>query len=796
VQVILAEKPDMGRNIADVLGVKKANRGFIELQNGNIVTWAIGHLIRLRTPDAYSEFKEWRMDSLPIIPEPMQSEVDPERKEQFTVIHQLLAKAESCVIATDPGREGEHIGRTIVEACGFKGKLLRLWIRDLTPATIRAGFEKLQSAAEYEDLASAARTRAAADYWIGFTATRFFTLAAQEVTGEKAVLSAGRVQTPTLRIVYDRELAIENFTPQLFYQLQATFSTPNGNYKGKWFKRQDDERISRLDTKEEAEAIHKKVYGQPGTVTHYEEKQVKRYAPQLLDSTSIKTAARKQLGFSIEKTDKTLQSIYDKGFVTYPRTSSVHLSENAADQLAERLTAIRRKSKYASWFPDEIRSLKGKSRFVDDEKAAEHHAIVPTGENPTGLTDDEEKLYAIILRITLAAHHPEGLDREVRALTTVAGESFDTKAVSILIDGWRKILNPEAEEREQNEPEESQSKLPHLEQGKTVQMQHIEPLTGKTTPPKRMAEDDLVKAMANAGRIIEEDEELAAVLKDLGIGTPATRSGIVKELLNREYIESKKNLVYLSEKGRNFMRLVHDHPLASVELTADFEKKLNEVASGQRSAVALMEEFKEFVRGIVETKDQLQKQIQEQRQGKPLFQNIESIGTCPNCGKAIIERKEFYGCTGYKDGCKVTLPKVFMKAKITTKIAGALLQGKEVMLQEIPGQYGPYKLLVKYEGDRLQTRKPTVEDQALGECPLCKMSVVEKEKFYGCSGFREGCKFTLPKQYLGKAITAAQVRKLLKNGKTDIIKGFTSKEKTFDSALSYDVSERRIKCIK
>lgn len=795
-QVILAEKPDMGRNIAEVLGVKKSNRGYIELQNGNIVTWAIGHLIRLRTPDAYPEYKEWRMDALPIIPEPMQSEVDPDRKDQFTVIRELLAKADSCVIATDPGREGEHIGRTIVTACGFKGKLLRLWIRDLTPATIRAGFDQLQSATDYDNLAAAARTRANADYWIGFTATRFFTLAAQEVTGEKAVLSAGRVQTPTLRIVYDRELAIETFTPQPFYQLQATFTANGGSYKGKWFKLQDGERISRLDTKEEAEALRKKVAGQPGTVTHYEEKQVKRYAPQLLDSTSIKTAARKQLGFSIATTDMTLQSIYDKGFVTYPRTSSVHLSENAADQLAERLAAIRSESKYASWFPDEIRSLKGKSRFVDDQKAAEHHAIVPTGQNPTGLDADEEKLYAIILRTTLAAHHPEGLDREIVALTTVAGESFDTKAVSVLEEGWRKILKPEAEDKEQGDPGESEAKLPQLQPGETVQTKQIEPLTGKTTPPKRLAEDDLVKAMANAGRIIEDDEELAAVLKDLGIGTPATRSGIVKELLNREYIESKKNLVYLTDKGRNFMRLVHDHPLASIELTAEFEKKLNEVANGQRSAAATMDEFKTFVRGIVATKDELQQQIREQLQGKPLFQNIEAVGTCPSCSKPVVERKDFYGCTGYKDGCKVTIPKEFLKVKIPAKIAGALLEGKEIMFQSIPGEHGPYSLMVKHDGQRLQTRKPTTEELTLGSCPHCKKPVMEKEKFYGCSGYKDGCKFTLPKEYLGKAITPAQVRKLLKNGKTDVIKGLTGKEKTFDSALGYDTAERRLRFVK
>ncbi|MVP02146.1 type IA DNA topoisomerase [Paenibacillus lutrae] len=788
-QVILAEKPDMARNIADVLGVKKANRGYIELQNGNIVTWAIGHLIRLRTPDSYEEYKTWSLNTLPIIPEPMLSEVDPDRKDQFLVIRELLSKADSCVIATDPGREGEHIGRTIISACGFKGNLLRLWIQDLTSETIKSGFQQLRSAADYENLAAAARIRAAADYWIGFTATRFFSLVAQEVSGEKALLSAGRVQTPTLRIVYDREMAIEGFKSQTFYQLLGTFTTSSGNYEGKWFRFQD-EKISRLDTIEEAEALLKKVAGQPGTVTHFEEKQVKRYAPQLLDSTSIKKAARKQLGFSIEKTDKTLQSIYDKGFCTYPRTASVHLSSNAADKLAKDLAAIRLKSKFFSLFPKDIHSLKGKPRFVDDEKAAEHHAIVPTGLVPAELTEDEEKLYEIILRVTLAAHHPEGTDSEITAITTIADETFETKAVSILEQGWRKILKPESEEKGADEVAAS---LPNLQIGQVASAQDMRPVIGKTTPPKRLAEDELIEQMAKAGRKIEDDEELAAVLKDLGIGTPATRSTIVQELKKREYIESKKNLIYLTDKGRNFMSLIHDHPLASIELTAEFEKKLTEVAEGRRSAAQTREEFKSFVHRIMGTKDELQQKIRERMKEKSLFQNIAFIGKCPACNKPVTEKKEFYGCSGFKEGCKITIPKEYMKIKLSVKHAAALLEGKEIMFQGIQGKFGPYSLILKFENQKIQSRKPTLEELSLGSCPLCQKGVRENEKFYGCSGYKEGCKFTLPKTFLGKPITSAQVRKLLRNGKTDVIKGFTAKDKTFDSALVYDKQEGRLK---
>ncbi|MGG2201898.1 DNA topoisomerase [Paenibacillus validus] len=799
-KVILAEKPDMGRNIAEALGTAKSNRGYIELKNGDVVTWALGHIIQLKTPDAYPQYKEWRLDALPIIPEPMMSEVDPNKKDQFQIIKELLAKADCCVIATDPAREGEHIGRTIISACGFKGKLQRLWISDLTPATIRTGFQQLKDGSETFHLAESAKVRAYADYWMGFTATRFFTLAAQEVTSEKTVLSAGRVQTPTLRIVYDREIAIEQFTPQPFYVIIADMLAATGSYKAQWFKDVDEGRISRFDSKDDAEAIRKKITGQTGSVTHYEEKQVKRHAPQLLHSTSIKSAARKELGFSIDKTVKVLQSVYDKKFCTYPRTSSRHLSENAADQLAERLAAIRAESKYKHLFPDEIRSLKGKTRFVDDAKATEHHAIVPTGINPTGLTEDEEKLYALILRYTLAAHHPEGLDKEIEVITSVAGETFYTKAVSVLEEGWRKIMKAEADDKDQESGDEQQPKpgmkIPQLQQGDKATVQKTDALTGKTSPPKRMAEDELEKAMENAGKIIEDDDELAELLKDKGIGTPATRTAIIQELANREYIEIKKNLVYLTEKGRNFMELIYKHPLASIELTGEFEKKLAEVAEGKRSAADTLAEFKQFVHEILTTKDELQQHIRDRLQGKPLFQNIEEVGTCPSCGKPVVERKDFYGCSGFKDGCKVTIPKEFLKVKVPVKVARALLEGKEVLFQNIPGEFGPYSLFVKRGEDKLQTRKPSTDELSLGSCPHCQKPVMEKERFYGCTGYQSGCKFTLPKEYLGKAITPAQVRKLLKNGKTDVIKGLTGKQRTFDSALGYDKNEKRLTFVK
>lgn len=803
-RVVLAEKPDMGRNIAEALGVAKSNRGYIELKNGDVVTWAIGHIIRLKTPDMYPEYKEWRMETLPIIPDQMLTEIDPDKKEQFKIIKALLSKSESCVIATDPGREGEHIGRTIIDACGFKGKLLRLWIDDLTPATIRTGFQQLKDGKDTFHLAESAKVRAYADYWMGFTATRFFTLVAQEVTKENTLLSAGRVQTPTLRIVYDREIAMEQFTPQPFYVLMTHFATDNGIYKAQWFKQLDDRMVYRFNKKEEAEEVRKKIEGQAGTVTRYEEKQVKRHAPRLLHSTSIKTAARKELGFSIEKTVKILQSIYDKGFVTYPRTSSRHLSENAADKLAVDLIAIREVSAYKQLFPEDIQSLKGKSRFVDNKKAAEHHAIVPTGQPPTGLSDDEEKLYALILRYTLAAHHPEGLDKEILAVTTVAGENFYTKAIVTLEEGWRKIVKFDAKEEEtEDELSVSNAKLPQLQQGDKSKVQKSDTLTGKTSPPKRLAGDELEKAMEHAGRIVEdtaEDDEVLQQLKEKGIGTPATRTAIIQELANREYIEIKKNLVYLTDKGRNFMELIYNHPLASIELTGEFEKKLAEVAEGKRSSAETLTEYKQFVQDILTTKEELKQHIQNRLKDKPLFQNINEVGTCPNCGKPVIEGAKGYGCSGWKEGCKFVIWKEFRKVKLKDRQVKDLLAGKEVLLNDIPPKEAgrsPYSVFVFLKNGSLETRFPTNEDRSIGECPLCRKPVVERETFYGCSGWKEGCSFRLNKEFLNKQISVSQMKKLLKTGRTDKIVGFvSSKGNKFDAVLGYDKSLNRYSFLK
>lgn len=887
-RLIIAEKPDMGENIAKALGIASKKRGYIVLTNGDAVTWAIGHLVHLKTPDAYPEYEEWKWDTLPIIPKTMETMVDPKKKDQFNIVKQLLGESRECVLGTDPDREGEHIGRLILSQCGYQKKFKRLWIDDLTEQTILHGMQNLRDSEDLTLLADAALARSYADYWLGFTASRFFTLVAREATTGKASLSAGRVQTPTLRLAYDHELAMENFVAKPFYTLTAEFQTDQGKYKGQWFWKDEEGTVTRIDDQDTAKAMKQKITGKSGIVQTFSLKEVKRLAPQLLNTQELKSASRRQLGFSAVKTTTVLQSLYDKGYVTYPRGVSRHLSENKADQLVSHLRSLREKSTYSHLFPDELHNLKGNSRFVDDKKAATHHAIVPTDKNPAlqpegGITSDEAKLYEMILKHTLAAHHPEGKDRESEAVTLVAGETFITRHVEVLNLGWRSILKPEPEADDEKELEEPAfGKLPSLQEGLTVQAAAADLHQGKTSKPKRLFDTDIEKLMENAGRLVDEsqmDDEALDLIKSKGIGTPATRTNIVQNLVSKEYIEITKNQVYVTHKGRSFMQMVYDHPITSIELTGEFERKLAEVERGERPLAQLLDEFRQLAHDVLSTKDQLIESIKMLPQehafdnveevgqcpncGKPildhpnvygcsgkregctfmiwkdfrgvaikkkqagdlllnkeiLLKNIpakdgkpsydmylklkegkisarfpdaedQSLGVCPSCGKPVIEGNKGYGCSGWRAGCKFTIWKSFRNTELTPKMAKDLLKGKEIEIKDLPSEKGPYTLLLKLTDGKVVTRTPQAADKSLGECPICKSPVVELSSVYRCS--KDGCKLKLGKNLLGVEIPAAEIKKLLKKGKTDKLEGFKGgKQGHFDTALAYDEVNNR-----
>lgn len=791
-KLILAEKPQMGRMIASVLGKKEEKNGYIILKNLDIVTWGFGHLISLTMPDQMEEYKQWSLSKLPILPDPIPLTVPEEKSKQLNIIGDLLSQAQTCVIATDKGREGELIGRNILEYFNFKGEVKRLWIDDLTEKTISNGFKMLLDGHEKDALAAAAKVRSYADYWIGFTASRFFSLVASSVTGEKTILSAGRVQTPTLRIVYDRELEIENFKAEPFYTLEGTFNQNENSFIGKLLSSDDKTKILRFSSRAEAEAFKEKLTGEESEITKIDVNKVKKKAPMLFDGTSLKKSALKSLKFSPEHTIALLQKIYEKGLVSYPRTESRHLSENVADELADNLRGMKEQGIYVDLFPESIQSLKGNKRFVDNEKAQEHHAIVITGKSPLGLSGDEKALYELILRATLASHHNVGIDEVSSITTTVNNENFITKGTVLVEQGWRKIYPEE---------EISSEQLPPLKLGE-VAAESIQIHEGHTTAPKRLTLPDLEHIMLHAGRLVDEDkeQEVALYLKDRGIGTVATRTQIILNLEKQGYIHVSKNQIHLTDKGRRFMGMIYEHPITSVELTGEFEKKLHDIEKGVLDAQIVIDEYKRFVSDVLNEKEQLIKHITNNYlhdSKKGVFETRKNDLLCPKCSKSLVEQAEFWGCSGYQDGCSFTLSKSYRKVKLNNKAIQSLINGKQLLLKSKSAEGNDYTLILYLDDKKkLASRFATSEDVGLGKCPECGKQVLEREKFYGCSGYKQGCKFTLNKTFLKKKITNAQVKKILESGKTGTIKGFQGKYGPFDAALGYSKEQKRLVILK
>ena len=829
-RVVIAEKPQAGREMAAVLGIVNRQRGYIECKNDTFVTWAIGHLIRLRPAESYPEFEEWRLDTLPVIPNPMGYEVDSSgdseseaewsKLDQFTAIKTLVCdtRCREIVIASDAGREGEGIVRLILkQAWGRDSRegvtISRLWIDDLTHETIEKGFRNLLPGSEKEPLGWAAELRAQADFIIGMTASRMYTLHNQEVTNKKEVIPAGRVQTPTLHIVYKREMEIRNFTSKPFYEIHAKFQVPEGAYIAKWFRQIDENKtLTRFEDKAQAEAMLKRFTGRQGRVVSFEAKDVKKYAPHFLELTSLQTAARKQLGFGTEKTAKLAQKLYDLKLISYTRTESKHLTEEVADELVGKLARLQAGSAYASWFPQEIPSIRNVERFVNNEKAKEHHAIIVTHNQPSGLSDDEQKLYEIILQRTLAAFHPPGIDQEINIITEVDGERFYTRSIRIKEMGWRSVMKQAADEEGTDKEKEDRQAIQisgPLQPGAAAAVAGAKLHTGETTAPKRLAEDELIRAMENAGKIVDsddEDDEGLALLRERGIGTKATRTHIIKSLKMSEYIDTKNNMVYLTQKGELFIEAIKADKLASVELTGEWEFKLKQVEDRRIDPEQIRADFFQYAQEIVQSGARYRQNVQAlAAKGLYIENPDESVGECPQCQKSIVARKDFYGCSGFRDGCKFTLPKVFRKIKIPAKAVAVLVSGKSITAK-VEGQYGAYAMILSLQrkadenGEiryNLDLRKPDIQELSLGPCLKCKHPVVEKPKFYGCSNYVNGCDFTMPKTFLEKKLTASNVKAILEKGQSNTIKGFKSASKgtVFDAKLYFDRAENRLKLL-
>jgi len=684
-RLIIAEKPSVARDLANALGRHRREKGAL-VGEGWTVTWALGHLAELAPPHAYGEeYKRWRLETLPIVPEKFKVEVNAKTREQFDVVKKLMRSSavSEVVNACDAGREGELIFAYLYELSRSKKPVRRLWVSSLTPEAIRKGFASLRDAWEMKPLEDTARSRGEADWIVGMNATRAYST---KFGRPGNVLSVGRVQTPTLKLLVDREKEIENFKPEKFYTVYARFARDGQSYDGVWFKNKQN----RLKEREAAEEIADKVRGGTGVVRKAEKKTATEKPPLLYDLTELQRNANAKHSFTAERTLRAAQALYEeRKLITYPRTSSRYLSKDMAGTLKKRVEAAGVLLDLES-FATELLSLSRlpiNKRIVDDAKVTDHHAIVPTNKKPAGdLPPDEAKVYDLVARRFLAVFFPAARFENTIVVTVVQGEAFLSRGRVVLEAGWRRLYPDGVGGKKEKEP----SILPPLSVGQEWFVAKAAVKEGETKPPPRYSEATLLGAMETAGRFVE-DEELRQAMKDSGLGTPATRAAIIERLLKVGYLEREKKMLVPTEKGRALIGLLDESPLASPELTARWEERLAGMERGAEKRPDFMAAIGEFTRSLVEevcAKEGEKIAVPT----KPGGNGRAPLGACPKCGAPVLETKKAYGCSAWKNGCKFAIWKIISGKRVSVPQARQLLtKGRTGQLKGFKSKAGkPY----------------------------------------------------------------------------------------------------------
>ena len=715
-RLIVAEKPSVGRDIATSLGQHRKSKGSLA-GSGWTVTWALGHLAGLAPPDAYGEeYKKWRLETLPILPERFKVRVNPKTRDQFSVVKGLMRdpSVTEVVNACDAGREGELIFAYLYGLSGCKKPVRRLWISSLTPDAIRDGFDALRDGGSMKPLEDAARSRGEADWIVGMNATRAYSV---RFGRPGNVLSVGRVQTPTLKLLVDREREIEDFKPEKFWTVYARFARDENTYDGVWFRKKEN----RLKEREAAEEIAEKVRGGTGTVKKAEKKTASENPPLLYDLTELQRNANARYGFTADRTLRAAQALYEeRKLITYPRTSSRYLSKDMVGGLKKRVEAAGALPDLAP-FADKLLAadkLPISKRVVDNAKVTDHHAIVPTNRKSTGnLPPDEAKVHDLVARRFLAVFFPAARFENTTVVTEVRGEMFLSKGRVVLEVGWRALYPDGVGGRKEKES----PVLPPIEVGQEWRVAKVAVKEGETKPPPRYSESALLGAMETAGKFVE-DEELRQAMKDSGLGTPATRAATIERLISVGYLERDKKALVPTEKGRALISLLGDSRISSPELTARWEERLAKMEHGAETRHDFMADIGDFVRKLIE----------EARS---------------------------------KEGEKVAAPakrngKRGAKSRRTNGSSGA------------------------------SASNPS--DEPLGACPKCGAPVVETQKAFGCSAWKQsGCDFAIWKTVAGKRVSEAQAKQLLTKGRTGQLKDFKSKAgKPFAAALVLDEAHK------
>ncbi len=773
-KICIAEKPSVAREIAAILGATARRDGYYE-GNGYAVTWTFGHFCELKDPDEYEpHWKKWSMHTLPMLPHRFDIRLKKNQgvKKQFKIVKDLFKQAEVVINCGDAGQEGELIQRWVMKLAKYKGPVKRLWISSLTPEAIRDGFQNLKEGADFDNLYYAGFSRAIGDWLLGINATRLFTL---KYGGYKQMLSIGRVQTPTLAMLVQRHLEIQNFKPEAYWELQTAYREVTFSCtKGKFGK------------KEEGEKLFEQVKDQPFSITSVEKKDAKEAPPYLFDLTSLQVHCNKRFSYSADMTLKIAQKLYEQKVITYPRVDTVFLPNDIYPKASGILQKL---SKYSQFTQPLLgKKLRKSAKFFNDKKVTDHHAIIPTGIEQ-GLDSASQNVYDAIVRRFIGAFYPDCLLAKTAVLGESAQVEFKATGKEILDPGWR-VLYPrpakkEKEDDDEKGREEDEGILPTFVVGESGP--HEPTLVEKQTqPPKAFTEGTLLRAMETAGKQVD-DEKLRELMKENGIGRPSTRAAIIETLFRRKYIERKRKLVIPTDTGIQLIGTIENELLKSAELTGIWEKQLREIERGEYSSSAFVKGMKEMVQALtIEVQNAAYKQVfkqsvntgtspsSESRKKAPTKSKTSSEMACPKCRQGtMLKGKSAYGCSRYKEGCDFRVPFAIQGKKISEKQVARLVgKGATVFLKgfDVGGKKEEGRVLLgekfelKFELKNGREQPPAGDAPA---CPKCGLGHIVKGKTaYGCSRWKAGCDFRFSFEALrqraeGRKLTKALVIEII-----------------------------------
>ena len=786
--LIIAEKPSVAGDIARVLGGFTKHAEYFE-NDQYVVSSAVGHLLEIAVPEEFEVKRgKWSFANLPVIPPRFDLNPIAKSEARLKVLAKLIKRKDvtRLINACDAGREGELIFRYIEQAIKTSKPVSRLWLQSMTPAAIREGFEHLRSDEEMKPLADAARSRSEADWLVGINGTRAMT-AFNSKGGGFYLTTVGRVQTPTLMIVVDREQKIRKFVPRDYWEVRATFGAKAGDYEGRWFdpgfkkdENDSEKKENRLWTESAAGKVAEACRGKPGTVTE-ESKPSSQLSPMLFDLTSLQREANGRFGFSAKTTLSIAQELYERHkALTYPRTDSRHLPEDYLGTVNTTLEALAGEPDLGAFAKEIVKGkwVKANKRIFDNAKISDHFAIIPTPQPPKNLNEVQQKIYDLVVRRFMAVFFPAAEYLVTTRITEVASHKFKTEGKILVKPGWLAIYGKDEQQESAN--------LPAVAKGEKPLATAVDAIALATRPPARYSEATLLSAMEGAGKLIDDDE-LREAMAQKGLGTPATRAAIIERLIAEKYLVREGRELIPTAKAFQLMTLLNGlgvSELTQPELTGEWEYKLLQMERGKLKRETFMKEISRITERIVKRA--------KEYDNETIPGDYATLKTpCPHCGGTIKENYRRFAC----EACEFSMSKVPGGRQFELEEVETLLRERTIgPLQGFRSKMGrPFAAILRIVEDKDNNNlklefdfgqnsgddEPEDVDfsgqQALGTCPKCKGQVFEHGMNYVCENTpRKKCDFRSGKVILRQEIQRAQMEKLLSSGRTDLLDGFVS----------------------